>query len=140
MKGRLYDTARYAGFIEQPLVWSWVDAAAATTAKNYQKKRWFPVSIAEDEIADYKLKATAFTNAVTAYNGLKTTYNAALVPVESDFFADMFNPPDEVVVPLRPAKPTDLAAYNGKRMASKAATSTYTFDKALSSANIAAQL
>lgn len=107
----------------------WADQSKAVTSTSpyYKKKRWFPPAIAEKEVADYKALSSTYTAATGAFNTLKAAYETAMTPKESDFFSDLFNPPKKTAPPLRPAKPTDLAAYGGLRMAAKANTNTYLY-------------
>jgi len=116
LKGRLYDVNQFDGVIENPQAWTWVNPAAATGSK---RKRWFPVAIAEQEVAAQVGRNGAYTAALATYNTARTTYNAAVKPAaaKADFFATLFAPPTKTAVPTRPNMPTQPAAYAGLRQA-----------------------
>lgn len=96
----------------------WVDTSATTsTAAGYMQKRWFPVQMAVNQITAQTSRNTAYTNLLSTYNGLKTTYNDVLAKNEkankADALSKFFSPPKLEKLPLRPAPPTQPAAYGG---------------------------
>lgn len=103
-------------------------AEAFTSGKaGYLKKRWFPPSIAEKEIADYAALKGAYDSAASAYGTKRDAYEKAMTPPEPDFFGDLFSPPEKKDPPLRPDLPTTLAAYGGLRVALYKNTKEYKY-------------
>lgn len=124
LMARKYSTAQYTGLIEMPSVWMF--AVQATSGAGAGQKRWFPVQLAQDQIALQKSRNTAYSGLLTTYNTAKATYDAAVTPstTKPDFFANLFNPPKKTAVPLRPAPPTQPADYAGPYQAPFPATSS----------------
>lgn len=98
-------------------MWTPVDAANMQTASHVKNgaKRYFPVAIAEKEIADYTARKTAFSTKLTAYNTAKTAYEAYLVKaaVKPDLFTSIFAPPAAIPIVVRPDLPSPPEAYTG---------------------------
>jgi len=130
VRARLYSTvqggstgawlpAAANGLQEYGHVWTYhnaVDAKAATTgAVGYLYKRWFPVAIAEAQIAAYKARVTAFTALKGTYDADKTKYNKFLTDTATkpDFFASLFGTATAVTIVLRPGMPAPPEAYSG---------------------------
>lgn len=115
LKGRYYDKTQFDGIIENGQAWMWTHPAATTGQTGFGMKRWFPVAVAEAEVAQQTARNTAYNALLTTYNAAKTTYDAAVKPstTKADFFATLFSPPKKSTVPLRPNQPTRPAAYTG---------------------------
>lgn len=102
------------------------NAATGVTKAAADKKRWFPVALAEQEIAGYEVEKVNYGAAKVAYDALKAAYEKALDDnVTAREAATMFKKAELVVVPTRPCKPSDLGAYKGKRLAKYSATKLY---------------
>jgi len=121
--------------LTKPNVWSvkWPTSTTSTAVTSaYGLKRWFPVEVAEAEIAGYVTAKAAYASAKSSYDTLKTAYEKAntdnAAAIEG---ASMFSPAELVTVPARPCKPSALAAYGGLRMAKWAATKDYKWEGAM---------
>jgi len=79
------------------------------------QKRYFPVALAEKEIADYNARVATFNGKKTTYDTDKTAYEAYLVKaaVKPDFFTALFAPPAAIAVVVRPNLPVAPEAYTG---------------------------
>jgi len=89
---------------------------ALATHVHYQAKRYFPVALAEKELANYAARVSAFTALSTTYGTDKTAYEAYLTKaaVKPDFFTSLFSPATAVVpIVVRPNLPTPPEAYTG---------------------------
>lgn len=82
--------------------------------------RYFDVHAFDLALDSYTARTTAYDALETTYNGLATTYNTQLAAYEEnmaiDAFTAFFSPPEDVVVPVRPNKPTTPAAYDQMRL------------------------
>lgn len=107
----------FNGYQENPNVWTPTNAAKMQTASDpyNSQKRYFPVAIAEKELADYAARVTAFNGKKTTYETDKTAYEAYLVKaaVKPDFFTSLFSPPAAIPIVVRPNLPAAPEAYTG---------------------------
>lgn len=120
------------GLQQLPPVWMWVNQAATSGTAGYLLKRWFPVWMAQNQITLQNNVYNTYTAALGVYNPLRTAYNTAIKPVAKTTAAaaaatTATTAAKKVVIPLRPAPPTQPAAYAGVFQAPFPATaSTYT--------------
>lgn len=131
----MYDRTAYPE-TESPLVWMWANQAEAVDSAKagYLKKRWFPPSIAEQEVADYATLKGAYEGLRTAYGTAKDAYEKAMTPPEADFFGDLFSPPEKKTPPTRPDLPTQIGDYKGLRVAPYKNTKEYKYTNDASNA------
>jgi len=107
--------------IELPNVYTYINPSASST----RRKRWFPGQFIDRDLAQYKARVDYYDGLITAYNVERAAYD--LKVKEANKFVDpwikTFSPPVAVAIPLRPAAPTQTAAYTGYVYSS---TLTYT--------------